>query len=197
MPGASSSGCSPQPSAPTTASCSSPPSCLCASMSTCKFFRGSRVATVRTYGAPRSAAGPSAWKTSFGAGCATRIRSLGTPSVAVTSRPVYAEFTKTTSQVVAAFPYLRAVHRPRSGGRPLGMVKRHEVVDRRRTHARALGRVHPIREVKDVELAEQSLRHRVARAHSMPCAPRGRRAAATCAPRRRPRRAQRESGSGL
>ena len=41
------------------------------------------------------------------------------------------------------------------------MVKRHEVVDRRRTHARALRRIHPIREVKDVELAEQSLRGRV------------------------------------
>ena len=114
MPGPSRSGCSPQPSAPTTASWRSPPSRRCASTSTWRFFRGSSVATVRTYGAPRSAAGPSGRNTSFGAGMGD-ADPVGRERRASrsTSRPVYAEFTNTTSQVSAAFRYLRAVHRPR------------------------------------------------------------------------------------
>src|ERR671934_1322780 len=36
-------------------------------------------------------------------------------------------------------------------------MKRHEVVDRRRAHAGPLGRIHPVREVEDVEPAEEPL----------------------------------------
>ena len=52
---------------------------------------------------------------------------------------------------------LAAVHRSRPRGRPLRMMERHEVVDRRRAHARALRRVHPVREVQRVERAEEPL----------------------------------------
>src|SRR5919198_312680 len=36
-------------------------------------------------------------------------------------------------------------------------MKRHEVVDRRRAHAGPLGRIHPVREVEDVEPAQEPL----------------------------------------
>ena len=52
---------------------------------------------------------------------------------------------------------LAAVHRSRARGRPLGMMERHEVVDRRRADTRALRRVHPVREVQRVERAEEPL----------------------------------------
>ena len=197
MPGASSSGCSPQPSAPTTASCSSPPSMpvrLDEHLQILPRLEGRDGEDVR--------------------GTEIRGRPVRMEDVlrrgmrdadplarhAERRRDIPSGVRRVHEDDVAGrrgVPVLATVHRPRSGGRPLGMVKRHEVVDRRRAHTRALGRVHPVREVENVELAEQSLRGRVTQAHSMPCAPRGRRAAATCAPRRRPRRAQHESGSGL
>ena len=80
---------------------------------------------------------------------------------------------------------LAAVHRARPRGRPLGMVERHEVVDRRRTHAGALRRVHPVREVQRVERAEEALRGGTAEpAPGRADRVRGR-AAARCAARRR------------
>ena len=69
---------------------------------------GSSVATVRRYGAPRSAAGPSGVNSGLGAGCPTWTRPGRTRSISTTSRPVYSEFTKTRSQVSAVFRYLRA-----------------------------------------------------------------------------------------
>ena len=91
-------------------------------------------------------------------GWATRIRSGGTPSSSTTSAAVKSELTKMTSHVRAAFGVLRAVHRLRLRGRPLGKAQRHEVVDRRRAHAAALRRVHPVGEVEDVERAERRAR---------------------------------------
>ena len=51
---------------------------------------------------------------------------------------------------------------PRPALHPLGEAQRHEVVHRRRPHAAALRRVHPVGVVEDVEGAEEPLRRRPA-----------------------------------
>ncbi len=108
MSGRSSLGSGPQPRPPATAS-SSPSSASRsnASTSVSRFFRGSSVATVSTYGFPRSAFGPSARKCSPMPGCATITRSRGKESVAATSSAVNDELAKITSQVRAALTYFR------------------------------------------------------------------------------------------
>ena len=196
MPGASRSGCSPQPSAPTTASCSSrsqQPVRLDEHVQILPRLEGRDREDVRRAeigGRPVRAedvlrrgmrdADPLARHAERRRDVPSGVRRVDEDDVARRGRvPVLA----TCIDLV-----LR--------GRPLGMVKRHEVVDRRRAHARALRRVHPVREVEDVEARRAVAPPPGGRARSMPCARRGRRAAATCAPRRRPRRAQRGSGAG-
>jgi hypothetical protein len=106
MPGPSSNGCFPQPAAPTTRAqlrLAREPLRLDEHLQVLARLERRDGEDVR---APRSAARRRP-EHGFGAGCATRIRSAGSPSVAVTSRPVNAELTKTTSHVAAAFRYLR------------------------------------------------------------------------------------------
>ncbi len=57
---------------------------------------------------------------------------------------------------------LAPVHRARPLCGPVRKPDRHEVVDRRRAHAGPLGGKHPVREVENVERAEEPLRRRMA-----------------------------------
>ena len=59
----------PSPRHPQRRAAASPSIRRCASASACRFLRGSSVATVRTYGAPRSAAAPSGVKTALTPRC--------------------------------------------------------------------------------------------------------------------------------
>ncbi len=57
---------------------------------------------------------------------------------------------------------LAAVHGTRAAGDPFGEVEGDEVVDRRRPKPGALGWVHPVGEMEDVEGSEEALGRRVA-----------------------------------
>ena len=62
---------------------------------------------------------------------------------------------------------LRPVHASRLPRHPLWMADRDEVVDRRRTESVALRRVHPVREMEDVELSDDTFHAgRPARLHA-------------------------------
>ena len=196
MRGPSSSGCSPQPSAPTTASTRSSPEQPVRLdehlqvLARLERRDGEHVRRAEVGGRPVGPKRPS------DAGCATRIRSSATPSVCSTSRPVYAEFTNTRSHVARGVPVLPAVHRPRPRGRPLRMMQRDEVVDRRRAHAGSLRRVHPVREVEHVEGAEEALGGRATGTAPGRAQAHARTAAARSAARRRCPRAPRGSAPG-
>ena len=73
------------------------------------------------------------------------------------SSAVNAEMVTITSQVRAACAYFATVLPARPRVHPLGEAQRDEVVDDRRAHAAALARVHPVREVEDVERAGEAL----------------------------------------
>ena len=62
-----------------------------------------------------------------------------------------------TSQVRAAFAYFAPCIARVRGVTHSGMMQRDEVVDHRRAHPPALGRVHPVGEVEYVDRAEQAL----------------------------------------
>ena len=99
------------------------------------------------------------------------------------SSAVNAELANITSQVRAAFAYLRPCIARVRAGHPLGEVERHEVVDRRRAQAGALRRVHPVGEVEHVERRRASARPAASRAATRRCARRARRAASSAAAR--------------
>ena len=161
-PGRSSSGCSPQPAPPTTASSSSGVGeSENASTSVPRFLRGSSVATVSRYGA-------SARRGPVGV-------VLGRDPGMRHDDP-FAREAEAHGDIVGGegrvgedhaagrrrVRVLAGVHRVRPPGHPLRVVERHEVVNRRRAQARLLGRVHPVGEVEDVEVAEPALGRRPA-----------------------------------
>ncbi len=148
----------PSPAPPTTASESSvSPSSANASTSVPRFLRGSSVATVSRYGAPRSAASPSARNSAPMPGCATTIRSRGKPSVAAMSSAVNAELANSDVAGAGGVAYLRpCIERVRPVTHS-GKCSGHEIVDRRRAHTGALRRVHPVGEVQHVEAADEAL----------------------------------------
>ena len=102
-----------------------------------------------------------------------------TPSVAATSSAVKRRVGEDHVAGPRGVPVLAAVHRPRALRRPLGMVQRHEIVDRRRAHAAPLRRVHPVGEVQHVERRRASARPPGGRAPTTRCASRARTAATT------------------
>ncbi len=92
-------------------------------------------------------------------GCATRSRSAGTPS---RSRDVARRVLRVAhdhSDVSRRCGTSRRASAP-FARRPLRKAQRNEVVDRRCPDAGALRRIHPVREVEDVEAAEPSLGRR-------------------------------------
>ncbi len=79
------------------------------------------------------------------------------------SSAVNEEMVTITSQVRAAWAYLREVQPARPRVHPLREAQRDQVVDDRRAQPSALARVHPVREVEDVEAAGEALDGGVAR----------------------------------
>ena len=160
--GPSSSVWSPQPEPPATASRTSSPSRRCASTSVCQVLArlergdGEHVRPAEVGALARRARTPPSRR-----GRRPSSARAATPSRSTTSRPVYAELTKTRSQVRAVSAYLAPCIVRVFVGHPLGEANRHEVVHRRRPHAAALRRIHPVGEVEDVERAEQALERRL------------------------------------
>ena len=148
----------------------------CAATSVDRFLRGSSVATARTYGPSRSAFGPSGVYRSSTPGYATAIRSRANGERLGDVRR--GELRDREDQVARPrrVRVLAAVHPPGQRRHPLRVVQRREVVDGRRPQPAALRRVHPVREVEDVELPQRAARPSGSRA--------GSRRFSTCATRR-------------
>ena len=128
----------------------------CASTSTCRFFRGSSVATVKTYGAPSSARPPIGAERGVDAGRryvhARRVEPERSDHI-----PTRVLGVDEHRVAVLRVSILRRVHRVGARRDPFAMMQRDEVVDHRRPKPAPLWREHPVGVVEDVDRAEKAL----------------------------------------